>query len=321
MVAIHVNSTGGMDPLLERLARIIRALRPLQVAYKTAGSVEALSPDLLALAQECQALVDEDAPGPMPALRHLVEDHQDDAPDIERHITLYNDGCPVIAAALPVKFGDEELGSLEEVVASQRQLLDGMTQPQLQPQVEECRQATLQVGLDMAQVNSDGLPSLFWPASAPTRFIFRLAFLVWMWIKSFAAHQDRDLLTWLRLDFSGRSHSILRPSLLAHEQHDRSFVLSERQGERQNGTIQSWGTNLFLRSDRLSRILNSVDQTRVSVATLLERLSAAQLVTVSADVINSIKDRQCILPEATVEALRSNGLSLFVSSRHQDHTR
>lgn len=165
-------------------------------------------------------------------------------------------------------------------------------------------------------------------ASTPSRRIFELAFLVWvrsvtvcdidneiscgtievvsatcwisivkMWIKYFAAHQERNLLTGLRFDFSGRPHSILRPTLLPHEQHDTPFVLSEHHGELRNGTIQSWGTNCFLRPDRISRILNSVDQTRDPVATLLERLPTAQLVTVSPDDINRNNTRGTIWPQ------------------------
>lgn len=123
MVAIHVNSAGGASSLLDGLAKIVRALRPLQKAYKTARSVRALSPELQALSLECQALVDEDATGATLTLRYLLED---DGPSLQRHLNL--EQC------LSVMDEGQKFGSLEEYIVAQRQLLDGMSESDLHVQ-------------------------------------------------------------------------------------------------------------------------------------------------------------------------------------------
>lgn len=126
--------------------------------------------------------------------------------------------------------------------------------------------------------------------------------IIRLWISHMNQHGNRDALTGLEFDTSGQTFSLTRPTLVAHRSHGTVIGTS-------NMCVQAWGTNLFLRSDRIARISFEVDSSRGAVATLLRRMGRHGLVTVDESDIMRMVRRKEVLSKKNIEALRQNGLS------------
>lgn len=152
--------------------------------------------------------------------------------------------------------------------------------------------------------------------------LFSWRFLFFRWIVVHAHWGNRDGFARLRYRLDGASNSPTSPCLMAHEDHTRSFgnaaatnqAFSRLHDPAVNVTVQLNLTNMSLGANSPSQIVQETEWHRPTVDTLLRRLQARQMLDITTEEIDLIRDRPDTLSPEQMRIIASNGRSTIEAS-------
>lgn len=282
--AVHIQQSPLADHVKEKtltdVQRIVDALDAAERVHR--GRSPSLPEAMREAVREAEALVLEaNSPLEVPSLQNFIKGATAAEPDIGLFCAGYS------TADSPASKQPAELVSkIAESYRNLRKELDDLETGDLRPVLEALKEYTAEFESKTnvrLEKSKDGIPTFGFTKTTAAQDIFRLAVLacircwtlcdfvvmcstvdivygcgwwvavVRMWIRRWAAHGGCDPLSGLLYNLSGQTNTPLRPTLLAHASEGRPMF--DAGGEPSNATVQSWGTNLFLGSTRVSRIL------------------------------------------------------------------
>lgn len=139
-----------------------------------------------------------------------------------------------------------------------------------------------------------------------------------VWLLYVARHGMTDPVSCQALDMGGNRHRGMRPTLMAHVDHNIPFFPGHRgpetlggatlaQALRFNATVQPWLLNRVVKAKRIGEILHIVHQSRAGACVLLRRLASAGLLAIDDDTIDVAESRVALLLPEVLKELRRNG--------------